>query len=143
MVRLDREQAGFHGCGAAQPPQCTGEPKDELAFHGGLSIVVGDDGGFEGLVVLGIFQRADHGLGGEAVAYRIAAGLFLAFRCDRSGAFAGIAAVGLPLRERGHGFAVAEFGFVSRRGPRLADRARLAGLGLLSVAPVHWCDRSH
>ena len=50
------------------------KPKDELAFDGGLRIVVGDDSGFEGLVVLGIFQGADHGLGGEAMAHGVAAG---------------------------------------------------------------------
>ncbi len=59
------EQAGLHGRGAAEPPQGAGQPKHELAFDGGLGIVVGDDGGFEGLVVLGIFQGADHGLCSE------------------------------------------------------------------------------
>ena len=100
----DRPQSScFHGCGAAEAPQRTGQTEDHFPLDGGLRIVIGDDRGLEGLVVLGILQRADHGLGGQAVADGIAAGALLAFLRGRSGTFAGIAAIGLPLAEGGHG----------------------------------------
>jgi hypothetical protein len=49
------------------------------------------------LVVLRILQRADDGLGREAMAHSVAAGTLFAFFGDRTGAFAGIATVGLDL----------------------------------------------
>ena len=102
MVGLDFEQAGFHGRGAAQPPQQTGQPQHQFPLHRRLRIIVGNDGRFERLVIFGILQRTDHGLGREPVADGIAAGTLLAFFGDRTGAFAGIATVGLDLPEGGH-----------------------------------------
>jgi hypothetical protein len=66
-----------------------------------LGVIVGHYGGFERLVVLRILQRPDDGLGRETVADRIAAGTLLACFGDRTGAFAGIATVGLDLPARG------------------------------------------
>jgi hypothetical protein len=67
-----------------------------------LGVIVGDNCGFERLVVLRILQRPDDGLGRETVADGIAAGPLLAFFGDRTCAFAGIAAVGLDLPKGGH-----------------------------------------
>jgi hypothetical protein len=67
-----------------------------------LGIIVGDDGRFERLVVFGILQRPDDGLGRKTVADGIAAGTLLAFLGDRTGALAGVAAVGLDLPKGGH-----------------------------------------
>jgi hypothetical protein len=73
LVGLHIEQAGFHGRGTAKPPQQTGQPQHQLPLHRRLSVVVGDNGRFERLVVFGILQRPDDGLGREAVADGIAA----------------------------------------------------------------------
>src|ERR1019366_5679558 len=91
MVGLDLEQAGLHDGRAAQPPQQAGQPQHQFPFYRRLCVIVGDDGGLEGPVVVGIFQRTDDGLGGEAVADRIAAGALLAFLSNRTGAVTGIA----------------------------------------------------
>jgi hypothetical protein len=91
----------------------SGKSQDELAFDGGLGVVVGDDGGSNALVV-GALQRSDHGLGGEAMAYCVAAGASLPSGGERSGALGGIAAIGLPLAKGCHGRAAdAAIGFVS------------------------------
>ena len=49
--------------------------------------------GFEVLIVFGILQSADHCLGGETMAPRIAAGAALAFVRSRPGALRGVAPV--------------------------------------------------
>ncbi len=102
LVSLHFEQAGFHGGGAAKPPQQAGQPQHQLPLHRRLGIIVGDDGRFERLVVFGILQRADDGLGRETMADGIAARLLLAFLGERTGAFAGIATVSLDLPKGGH-----------------------------------------
>ena len=118
MVGLDLEQAGLHGGRAAQPPQQAGQPQHQFPFYRRLCVIVGDDGGLEGPVVVGIFQRTDDGLGGEAVADSIAAGALLAFLSNRTGAVTGIATVGLDLPEARHGASAETIGFVLRfRGP--------------------------
>jgi hypothetical protein len=67
MLGLNFEQTGFQGGAAAQPPQGTGQPQHQFPLHGGLRVIVGDNGGFEGLLIGGIFQRADHRRGGESL----------------------------------------------------------------------------
>jgi hypothetical protein len=62
LVGLHFEQAGFHGGGAPKSP------------HTRLSVIVGDNGRFERLVVFCILQRTDDGLGRETVANGVAAG---------------------------------------------------------------------
>ena len=54
LLGLEAEQAGFHGGGAAQPPQQAGEPQHQLPLDSRFGIVVGNDGGLERLVVFGI-----------------------------------------------------------------------------------------
>ena len=102
LVGLHFEQAGFHGRGAAKPPQQAGQPQHQLPLHRRLGVIVGHNGRFERLVVFGVLQRPDDGLGRETVADGIAAGALLALLGDRTGAFAGIATVGLDLPEGGH-----------------------------------------
>ena len=51
LIGLDVEQAGFHGGGAAQPPQQAGEAQHQLPLDSRFGIVVGNDGGLERLVV--------------------------------------------------------------------------------------------
>ena len=97
----------------------TGGAQHQFPLYCGLSIVVRDDGCFERLVIFGILQRADHRLGGEPMADSIAAGSLFAFFRNRTGAFAGIATVGLDLPEGSHWASAALIGFVSSFGPRL------------------------
>ena len=87
------------GC-STQPPQDARQSKHQLALHGRFGVVVGNHGGFEGLVVLGILERRNDGLSGETVAYGIAARTVFAFRRYWSGAFERIAAIGCDLFER-------------------------------------------
>jgi hypothetical protein len=61
------------------------------------------NGLFERSVIFSILKRADHRFSGEAMANSIATGLLFAFLCNRPGAFARIAAVGIDLLKRGHG----------------------------------------
>ena len=102
MVSLDFEQAGFHGGGAAQPPQQAGQPQHQFPLYGRLGVVIGSDGCFEGFVVFGIFQCSDYRLGRKAMADGIAARALLAFLRRRPGTLGSIAAVGGDLPERGH-----------------------------------------
>src|ERR1019366_2324972 len=65
----------------------------------------------------------DDGLGRETVADGIAAGTLLAFFSERTGAFAGIATVGLDLPKSGHWASAAIIGFVLQfRGHWAAQR---------------------
>jgi len=47
VVSLNFEQACFYVCGSAQPPQQTRQPQYQFALDRRLSIVVGNDRGFE------------------------------------------------------------------------------------------------
>ena len=109
---LDFEEAGFHGRGAAQPPQQTGEAQYQFPLDGRLCVIVRDDGGLEGSVIIGIFQRTDNGLGGQAMTDGIAAGAPLAVLAIGTGASSGVAAIGLDLLERGHRGLAGAIGFV-------------------------------
>ncbi len=109
---LDFEEAGFHGRGAAQPPQQTGEAQYQFPLDGRLRVIVRDDGGLEGSVIIGIFQRTDNGLGGQAMTDGIAAGALLAVLATGTGASSGVAAIGLDLLERGHRGLAGAIGFV-------------------------------
>jgi hypothetical protein len=64
MFRLDLEQAALDGGGATQPPQQARQSEHEFPLDSRLCIIVGGHGHFEGRIVLGIFQRVDHGFGG-------------------------------------------------------------------------------
>jgi hypothetical protein len=97
MPSLDFKQARFHCGGAAQPPEQTGEPKDQFPLDSRLSVVIGNDGCLEPPVVLRILEGTDHRLSGKAVADRIAAGVLFAFRRNGSSALEGVAPVGLNL----------------------------------------------
>jgi hypothetical protein len=67
-----------------------------------------------------ILQRADHRLGRESVADRIATGALFAFFGSRTSALARIVPVGLDLPEGGHCGPAPAIGFVSPIGLRLA-----------------------
>src|SRR6516164_9606395 len=98
---------------APQPPQQARQSEDQLALDGRLCVVVGCHGHFERRIVLGIFQRVDHGLCGEPVTKRILARFSLTLFGHRSGAETRIAAVGLDLPEGGHPASGRTIGFVS------------------------------
>ena len=112
MLRLNLEQAGFHGGGSAQPPQGARQPEDELPLDRGLRIIVGNDSGLERFVILGIFEGTDHRLGREPMADGIAAGTLFALFGNWAGAFASVAAVGFELPEGSHCGSARIIGFV-------------------------------
>ena len=60
-----------------------------------MSIVISSYGCFEGLVIFGILQGADHRFGGQAMTDGIAAGLLFALFRGRTGTFTSITPVGL------------------------------------------------
>jgi hypothetical protein len=55
-----------------------------------LCVVIRDNGGFEGAVIFGIFQRTDDGFSRESVPNCVATGIFLACLRDGASAFAGV-----------------------------------------------------
>src|ERR1700722_12041741 len=129
MLSLNLKQTGFQRGGAAQPPQGTGQPEHQFPLHDRLGIIVGDNGGFEGVVIGGILQRPDHRLGRESMADGIAARALFALLRVWAGAPARIAAVGLDLLEGGHRWPTAIIGFVLSIRPRfLAGRSSVAVL---------------
>ncbi len=76
-----------------------------------FGVIVGNYRGLECLVILGILERHDDGLSGEAVAQGIAARMLFAFRRRWSGAFKRVAAIGFDLFERCHCGSVRTIGF--------------------------------
>ena len=72
LCRYGFEQGCLYAGRTAKPPEDTRQSKDQLALDGRFSIIVGSHCGFEGLVILGILQRGNDGLGGETVTQGIA-----------------------------------------------------------------------
>ena len=68
------------------------------------AVVIGGHGLFEGLVIVGILQRDNDGLGGQSMPDRILRGALFAFIRLGAGASERIAPVGLDLPERSHGW---------------------------------------
>ena len=108
VFRLDLEQSALDGGRATQPPQQARQSENQFSFDRRLRVVVGCNGHFEGRIVLGIFQRVDHGFSREAMTERI-----LALFGDRTRAQTRIAAVGLDLTQRTHSASGPRIGFVS------------------------------
>src|SRR6516164_3382220 len=131
MLGLDPEQPTLDGGGATQPPQLARQSEHQFSFDGRLRVVVGCHGHFERCIVLGIFQRVDHGFCSEPVTKRILARFSLALFGDRSGAETRIAAVGLDLPEGGHPASGRTIGFVSSFCDQPARR-----LPLIKTCPV-------
>jgi len=71
VFRLDLEQAAFDGGGATQPPQQARQSEHEFSLDRRLRVIVGGHDQFEGRIVIGIFQRVDHGFCGQAMTKRI------------------------------------------------------------------------
>jgi hypothetical protein len=90
---LNLEKTGFNRGSASQPPQQACKAQHQFALDGGLRLVIGGDGLLEGLIVLGILQRDDDGLGGQSMTDRILRGAPLAKVGLRTGAAQGIAPV--------------------------------------------------
>src|SRR3974377_218543 len=86
--------------GPPQPPKNTGEAQYQLPLHCGLSVVIGNDRGFEGLIVLGILEISNDRFGGQPMAHGIAARPLFAFGGGGSGSLECIAPVSLDLFER-------------------------------------------
>src|SRR5438552_943568 len=102
MPGLDFEQAALDRRGATQPPQRACQPEYQFSFDRRLRVIVSRDSHFEGGIVLGTFQRIDHGFCGKPMSDGILSGPFLAFFGDRTGAELRIATVGLDLTGGGH-----------------------------------------
>src|SRR3974377_1605127 len=98
--------------GPPQPPKNTGEAQYQLPLHCGLSVVIGNDRGFEGLIVLGILEISNDRFGGQPMAHGIAARVFLAFLSGWAGALKRVAPVGHDLLQRTHGYSTHKIGFV-------------------------------
>ena len=64
---LDLKKVGLNRGGATKAPQQRCEPKHQLARYGCFGAVVGDDCSLECLVVFGVFQTSNHGLGCQSV----------------------------------------------------------------------------
>ena len=73
VVSHQFEQRRLDAGRAAQPPQHARQAQHQLALDGRFGVVVGCHRGFEGLVIVGILKRGNDGLGGKAMAQRIAA----------------------------------------------------------------------
>jgi hypothetical protein len=67
MFRLDLKQAALNGGRATQPPQQARQPEHELSLDRRLRIIVSGHGKFERCIILGIFQRVDHGFCSQPV----------------------------------------------------------------------------
>src|SRR5450759_5471652 len=87
---------------ATKSPEDARQSKHQLALYSRFNVIVGNHGGFEGLVILCILECRNDRLGREAVAQCIAARTLFAYRRRWSGAFERVAAVGFDLFERAH-----------------------------------------
>jgi hypothetical protein len=93
--------------GTPQPPKNTGEAQYRLSLHCGLSVVIGNDRGFEGLIIHGIFQISNDCFGEWRTALPRAA-LCLRWRWGLDC----IAPVSLNLLERAYEYSTHKIGFV-------------------------------
>ena len=75
-----------------------------------FGVVIRSNSLLEGLVVLGIFERLDDGLGGQSMANGISRALLFAIFGPGTRAFERVAAIGFDLFKRRHGGPAAELG---------------------------------
>jgi hypothetical protein len=68
------EKVGLDCRRTAKAPQERGQSKHQLAFDCRSGIVIRDDGGFEGGIIVCILDIGDNGLGGQPMAIRICTG---------------------------------------------------------------------
>jgi hypothetical protein len=158
MLGLNFEQAGFNCGGTTQPPQQTRQPEHQFPLNGRLGIVISNNDGFEGFVIVGIFKRTDHRLGRQPMADSVATGLQLAFFRNRAGALARIAPISFDLFKGSHGASAPANGFVlllliglsmaglslgASRGCVASHSALAAGVGLTPTLPHHAASSPH
>src|SRR5262249_38083060 len=80
---------GLVAGGAAQPPEHQRDAVGQFAFDRGTGVEVAEDGGAEGVPLVGVFAREDGSLGAEAVLDGVEAGSLLAGVGARAGGVVG------------------------------------------------------
>src|ERR1035437_120926 len=87
---------------ATKSPKDARQPKHQLALYSRFNVIVGNHGGFEGLVILCILECRNDGLGRKTVAQCIAARTLFTFWRRWPGTIERVAAIGFDLLERTH-----------------------------------------
>jgi hypothetical protein len=101
-LRLDLQEVSLNGGGTPDAPQEGRKPKHELAFDSCSGVIIGNDGCFERLVVLNIFQSDDDSFGSQAVSNCIVPRPSFAICGVRTGAAQRIVSIGFYLSKRRH-----------------------------------------
>jgi hypothetical protein len=103
---LDLEEIGLNRGGTADAPQQGCKPEHELALYGRSRIVIRDNGCFECVVILNVFQSDDDSFGRQSMSDCVLPRSPLAFLGSRPGATQRIASISLELPKRSHELAI-------------------------------------